>query len=932
MASEVSPTAEMSPQHIAARRPIASKRDASSREPRNSWRWDIAVCLLLGLASFLIYNANLRSIPAADTYAARYLPFSIWRNHSVVLDPIAAAVAQGRKIPTSSRVGGAEGAWWIRKGREEHLISFYPIVVPLVVAPLYLPAVVYLEAHHWDPLLLDSLARIMEKLCASLLATASVMLLYLLMRRRCEPKTAALLTLAFALGTTTWVVSSQALWTHGLAQLLIVATLLLLTGPCSPPRAIVAGLVCALIVCNRPPDAILAAGLGFYALWWAGRMIPLFLAAAALPIGLVLAYNLKLVGHIVGGYGLVSRANISDFLNDDPLAGVAGLLFSPTRGLFVFSPFLLFIPCCLLLVFRERSIRGLTAAIGFAAVLQLVFYGLGDWRQGASWGPRWLTDMLPILFWMLPPILSGLSAAGRVVFNLACGLAIAIQVVGAFWYTGVSDAAILAGKGPDRMRAAWDVRNTPFIAELKHPRAATDLVVDLRGNIDLVTVLDNGNERPGRRLEVHGWALTNSRSPADVAVRIDGRLSAGTSDFFTRADVVHTTGEASPSGWRIAFSADQLAPGEHVLTALVRAYKDGEPRILKETTFAIKLEDEADRLDRELANAAQRAAKVLTERQQSRGYWLTTFTGAARFEQPHQEMNTYLNAIMIDVVGPVAEAAGVAQPLGRARDFLASQIEAGGLVRYHGRPDAPTIGSLGCAITPDADDTALVWRVAAIERPDLRSMALATLGQFRTSDGLYRTWLAPQDQYECLDPGRDPNPADIAIQIHVFMLLAQADPPSARALCEALEKRSDDEDIWVYYKNAPLMLILRLTDLQKADCPLQISQTRLQTIVPGQQVWIDAARLLQTFERAQASSPMTYSETAALLRKLAEDEFSLLARDPPLLYHNDLTASVRRFYWSEELGYALWLRLYFENERSRKSCRGNDAKQECVRK
>jgi hypothetical protein len=42
-----------------------------------------------------------------------------------------------------------------------------------------------------------------------------------------------------------------------------------------------------------------------------------------------------------------------------------------------------------------------------------------------------------------------------------------------------------------------------------------------------------------------------------------------------------------------------------------------------------------------------------------------------------------------------------------------------------------------------------------------------------------------------------------------------------------------------------------------------------------------------------------------------------VAHDPPLLYHNDLTASVPRFYWSEEFGYALWLRLYFENERAR---------------
>ncbi len=886
------------------------------------------ICVLLGILAFLIYNANLRAISAADTYAARYLPLSIWRHQTLVLDPIVNAVAQGRKFPASP--GQGDTAFWIIKGREDHFISLYPVVLPVIIAPLYLPVIPYLDGKGWDALQVDSVARIMEKLCASLLAAASVMLLYLLLRRRSEPGTAALLTLAFAFGTTTWVISSQALWMHGLGELSIVATLLLLTGPCSALRAVAAGFFCALAACNRQPDAVLAAGLALYGLWWAGRRVALFLAAGALPVGLVLAYNLDVVGHVAGAYALAQRRN---FVTGDVLGGLAGLLFSPTHGLFVFSPFLLFVPCFLPLVFRDRSARALTAAISGAVVLQLILYGVVDWRQGVSWGPRWLTDMLPMLFWMLPPVLAALSAAGRVAFGFACVVAVAIEVVGAFWYTGASDAAVLAGKGPDKMRAAWDIRNAPFIAELKHPRAPADLVVDLRGNIDLVTVRDAGGDKAERLVEVHGWALTDSRSPADVAVTIDGRLTAGTSGFFERPDVVHTLGETSPSGWRIAFPADHLAPGEHAVAALVRAYGGGEPRLLKERRFTLAADNEADRRDRELAHAARAAAKVLAERQQSAGYWLTKFTDTARFEHPREEMNTFVNAVMIDVAAPVAEAAGLAGVLGRARDFLANQIEADGLVRYHGRPDAPTIGSLGCAITPDADDTALVWRVAPGDRSGLLPMALATLGRFRTADGLYRTWLAPRDRYACIDPGKDANPADIVIQIHVLMLLAQADPPAARALCQALEKRAADEDIWVYYKMSPPIVILRLTDLRKAGCPLQLPQARLQTTVPGQEVWVEAAQLLQRMDSAEARRA-AYTRTAELLRKLADNEFSLLARTPPLLYHNDLTASVHRFYWSEELGYALWLRLYFENERARSSllCREGDAKQECAEK
>jgi hypothetical protein len=370
-----------------------------------------------------------------------------------------------------------------------------------------------------------------------------------------------------------------------------------------------------------------------------------------------------------------------------------------------------------------------------------------------------------------------------------------------------------------------------------------------------------------------------------------------------------------------------------VVAVLVRAHEGSAPRLLQERTFFVAAANATDPRDRELADAARLAARRLAEHQRSAGYWLTSFTDAPRFEHVRQEMNTFLNAVMIDVVAPAAQEAGLVGPLGRAREFLASQIEAGGLVRYHGRPDAPTIGRLGCAITPDADDTALVWRVAPSERRELLPTALATLARFRTADGLYRTWLAPRDRYQCIDPGKDPNPADIGIQMHVLMLLALEDPPAARALCEALQKRSADGDIWVYYRMAPPVVILRLGDLRRSGCPLQLPQARLQTDVPGQDVWVEAARLLQLLDSADDRSAHD-AQTRDLLRKLAADEFSLIADAPPLLYHNDLTASLPRFYWSEDLGYALWLRLYVENERARSvlPCREGDARRECVGK
>jgi hypothetical protein len=912
------------------RRPLASVEPAAATGGAPApGRRDLRAGVLLGLVCLLVYNANLRSIGTGDTLPARYLPFAIWRYGTVFLDPIREVTREGRA-----------GQYWIVRGRAGHSLSLYPVVLPVLVAPLYLPAVGYLNLRGWTEQRLLRVATVMEKLTASLLAAAAAALLYLLLRRRAPPADAMLLAVAFAFGTNTWMIGSQALWQHGFAELLLVGALLVLTGPCTDCRALAAGALCALIAVNRPPDALLAAALGLYGWRWAGRRAPWLAAGAAAPLALVLSYNLAAAGTLLGAYGIPGRQG---FFGHDLLAGVAGQLISPTRGLLVFSPFLLLVPAAFRLGLRDRAARALTLAIGVAALAQLLLYAKADWRAGYSWGPRWLTDLLPLLVWMLPPALAALRGAGRLAFALAVGAAIAIQAVGAFWYTGASDDAIFAGAashGSRDMRAAWDPGNTPFIAELHHPPAPREPAflfwndrLGAHGNIDRLTAGGRQVEAvaAGTPLSVEGWALVDGRSPAAVELTLDGQPRGATTAFIDRPDVRTARLETSPAGWRIAIGTDDLRPGAHVLAAAARG-QDGDhavPVARRELTVLASsgepkpagiLSPLASRLASSLAPsadlgaAARDAAALLASHQQAAGFWLTSYTSAPRFVAARQEMNTFLTAMMVDLLDPVAAAAGVGDSVARARAHLGDQIEASGLVRYHGRPDGPTIPSLGCAITPDADDTALVWRLAGGAHRALLPRALAVLDQYRTREGLYRTWLAPRERYACIDPGKDPNPTDAGIQMHVFLLLAQADPPAARALCGALGRALGDDRLWVYYQAAPLVPLLRQADLRRAGCALHLPEARLRTSVDGQEVWLAAGRLLERLQSAVGPVPAS-AATFAVLSNLAQDGFAFVRRSPPLLYHNDFTARTRRFYWSEDFGYALWIRLYVEDAR-----------------
>jgi hypothetical protein len=371
----------------------------------------------------------------------------------------------------------------------------------------------------------------------------------------------------------------------------------------------------------------------------------------------------------------------------------------------------------------------------------------------------------------------------------------------------------------------------------------------------------------------------------------------------------------SASGWTVPADTRGISPGEHVLQLALRMepVPVSHPRVVREqhVLVAASPSGPAQTLTSpaKLSDMADHAASAVRASQSEAGYWLTSHTIGLQFDKPSVEMNTFLTAIMIDFLSPVAHAYGLDDSVERARRHLAAQIESNGLVRYHGLPDAPTINKLGYVITPDADDTALAWRITGNADDARREPMLKQLAAYRDSRGLYRTWLAPQEQYQSLNPGRDPNPADATIQMHIYLMLRELDPPAAKNLCATLRRFIKGDDLWVYYAKAPLIPYLRSVELRQKDCAIPLPEDRLSQNVASQEIWTEVARRLVANLDAPPGSG-DKEAIRALLTKLGHDDFAELRLTPPLLYHNDLTASVSRYYWSPDFGYALWLRLY----------------------
>lgn len=405
--------------------------------------------LLLACAVFVVYNANLRGITTGDAFPARFLPFAILHEGTLHLDTVYEATRMNDPRP-----------YWIMRSVDGHAVSMYPVVTPILVTPLYVPAFAAWRLLGGGERLLERLGELMEKAAASAVASVCAALCYLLVRKRLERRDAILLTIAFAFGTNTWATSSQGLWQHGASELFLLGALLGVTSPPSPRTALGIGVCCGLLVANRLPDVFLALGVcAFAALFWAPRkawIVALAGTAAAFPFFL---YNWLTFHEWGGGYAVTFKVTLggtSGFFQHPMHVGLGGLLVSPGKGILVFCPFFLFLAGQLRFRFASRSDRFLAACLTAAVVAQLCLFARTDWGGGYSYGPRFLTDMTPVLIFLLVPVVAALSRRGRILFEIAASLAIVVQAIGAFCYPrGASDVNL----------DAWSVRRSPILVE-----------------------------------------------------------------------------------------------------------------------------------------------------------------------------------------------------------------------------------------------------------------------------------------------------------------------------------------------------------------------------------------------------------------------------------------------------------------------------------
>ena len=191
-----------------------------------------------------------------------------------------------------------------------------------------------------QPLSSDTIAWA-QKLSVSLLAAGTNAVMFLLLWKLSKaPRLSLIATAGFALGTSQLLIASDAIWQHGPANFLVVASLyFLLIGERinSSKMFLRAAVPLSLLPFIRPPLGILWVAVLVYVLVKKRPLLWSFAVLSSLGLLLALVSNWVIYEHPLGGYGLHSKR--VDF-SKASIEGFVGMFFSPNRGMFIFSPFL----------------------------------------------------------------------------------------------------------------------------------------------------------------------------------------------------------------------------------------------------------------------------------------------------------------------------------------------------------------------------------------------------------------------------------------------------------------------------------------------------------------------------------------------------------------------------------------------------------------
>lgn len=353
-----------------------------------------------------------------------------------------------------------------------HSYNFFPVGTSI----LSLPHILFLDNLSHEILEIDLIYAItgrLERFIAATIVASSSVLIYLIGGLFLnDQKYSLLLVFIFAFCTSAWSTASRALWQHGPTMLLLSASLYLLLlakhKPKYEPWLIrFVGIPLAFSYVVRPTNSISILLFTLFIFirhrkhFWSYCLWSMFIA---IPF---FTFNLRVYHSILSPYYLPNRLGT----NPDFFEALAGNLVSPSRGVFIFTPVLLFSLYGIFLKIRNKQMTLLDCSLLIIMILHWIAIStFNPWCGGHSYGPRFFSDMIPYFIYFLIPVFTNIPKlqGGRkisVVLFLCCSIAVSFFI----HYRGATNWDVyLWNVGPVSVEdKLWDWHDLQFLEGLK---------------------------------------------------------------------------------------------------------------------------------------------------------------------------------------------------------------------------------------------------------------------------------------------------------------------------------------------------------------------------------------------------------------------------------------------------------------------------------
>ena len=269
-----------------------------------------------------------------------------------------------------------------------HTYNYFPIGMSLVILPFIGFVNAYTNNQWW----------LTELICSGILFALTNALFFLLLQvltRFSRLKRSVLCTFVFALATTNLNTITKTLFSHGgLEVLLIIGLLGIAWGEYKKSgwSIILSGFPFALAYMTRPTASLFVVLFTLYIMTKHPESFISYLMVLGTVLLLFFIWSFCVYGHLLPPYYQASRLSMATYAE-----AWFGQMFSPNKGLLIFTPFYLFYVPALWRLSRKKK-WSLELMIACAPIpFVLILAAFPHWWGGAGYGPRLFTDIAPFL-------------------------------------------------------------------------------------------------------------------------------------------------------------------------------------------------------------------------------------------------------------------------------------------------------------------------------------------------------------------------------------------------------------------------------------------------------------------------------------------------------------------------------------------------------